>query len=129
MYICVVATKQLNQIILFLFIMYKNKKKTCKECPFKKTTLKGWLGKKRASEICDKITNDNSFHCHETIFGKKENRKICAGAIILSEKEKGKDSNMVFRVGKALGLISEIEQTEYDKVFDNSKDFTEHHTN
>lgn len=108
--------------------MYKNKKKPCANCPFKKDTLKGWLGKERATEINRDVMTDKTFHCHKTLQD-KSNKKICAGSMILLEKQKGLDSNFIFRIGKHLGLISEIDKSEFDKVFDNSSDFIEHHTN
>lgn len=108
--------------------MYKNTKKPCSNCPFLKSQKKVWLGKERATEINESIMSDKTFHCHQTTMNKKTENKICAGSLILLEKEKGLKSNFVVRLGIYLGLISEIEKTEFDKVFDSSKDFIESHS-
>lgn len=108
--------------------MYKNKKKPCSNCPFLKTAQKGWLGKDRATEINEGVMNDKTFDCHKTTTNQKIENKICAGSLILLEKEKGLNSNFIIRLGIYLGLISEIPKTEFDKVFDSSKDFIENHS-
>lgn len=49
-------------------------KKPCRDCPFRKDTLKGWLGEERIREI---ITAD-SFVCH------KKTDMQCAGHMLVN---------------------------------------------
>ena len=54
-----------------------NRKTPCKNCPFRKDCLEGWLGKNRMSEILQ----SSSFPCHK-------NKKLqCAGHMILKGEE------------------------------------------
>ena len=51
-----------------------NVKKPCKDCPFRKDSLKGWLGRDRITEII----NQGSFVCH------KKQHLQCAGHMIIN---------------------------------------------
>ena len=84
----------------------------CKACPFRKDTLKGWLGEKRMTEILDTDT----FPCHKT----KGDRKQCAGHMLL----KG-DDNAFVRVAKAHEL--DLGLTGRELIFDNEQDCLNHH--
>jgi hypothetical protein len=53
-----------------------NVKKPCANCPFRKDSLKGWLGKERMTEILDA----DSFVCH------KKTDKQCAGHMLINDQ-------------------------------------------
>ena len=58
-------------------------KKPCKDCPFRKDTLKGWLGEDRMTEFL----NADSFICHKTTGGTLRDRKQCAGHMLMKGHE------------------------------------------
>lgn len=95
----------------------------CLNCPFKKDTLKGWLGKKRANEIA----NSDSFVCHKTVDhiqekkGDLSKRKQCAGFMIMKKNECS-----AVRLTIALGL--EIPVDNQKIVFDKKSDFIKHNS-
>lgn len=62
--------------------MLDNLKEPCKECPFRKTSLRGWLGDLTAQETHDHVLNEANFACHMT--RKKPNDKMsrCKGSQI-----------------------------------------------
>jgi len=97
-------------------------KKPCKNCPFRKDSLQGWLGKERATEIAQTDT----FVCHKTVDYSEENkmeqRKQCAG-FMLMQKEK----SSAVRFAKILRL--DLQLSGDDLVFENEKQFINHHTN
>ena len=86
--------------------------KPCPQCPFKKTTTKGWLGKKRITEL----TEVDSFGCH------KNTDLQCAGQMLLLE-DRNSFVNLAHRMNINLNL-----QGRKD-VFDAVQDCIDHHTN
>ena len=52
-------------------------KKPCSQCPFRKDTMKGWLGSDRIAEIL----KADSFVCH------KKTELQCAGHMLLKKQE------------------------------------------
>ena len=91
-------------------------KKPCKNCPFRKDTLKGWLGKERAKEI----VHSDTFVCHKTTNKKQEDFKQCAGHILLN-----KEDNSMYRVSKQFGI--DLEMKGEETVFESKEDFIKHH--
>lgn len=92
-------------------ISHLYQKTPCKDCPFKKKSLEGWLGADRMEEIL----SSRSFTCHKTDKGKQ-----CAGHMLL----KGQENEFVetaARCGISLGL------TGRDTVFDTKEECIEHH--
>jgi len=87
-----------------------NVKKPCKDCPFRKDTLKGWLGKERMQEILDQ----QSFVCH------KKTHLQCAGHMLIN----GND-NEFFRLAGRLGIPLELSGKEL--VFDSREACAAHH--
>lgn len=85
-------------------------KKPCKDCPFRKGALKGWLGKERAEEIAEAPL----FVCH------KNTSLQCAGHMIMS----GHDNEFV-RIAAA--LKENLNLKGQALVFDDKKDFIDHH--
>ncbi len=86
--------------------------KPCKDCPFRKDTLQGWLGENRISEIL----SADSFVCH------KKTDKQCAGHMII----KG-DENGFVRLANRLKIPLSL--SGRDLVFANKADCIEHHKN
>lgn len=87
-----------------------HKKAPCKDCPFKKSALKGWLGRERMEEI----TNSDSFVCH------KNTSLQCAGHMLLLG-----DQSAYVRLAKVLNIDLELKGEAL--VFDSINDCIEHH--
>lgn len=102
-------------------------KKPCNNCPFLKTAPKGWLGKKRATEIVQTVFTDSVFHCHKTLGYDDEtgdsvitvNSQPCAGAALLAHKEGGHNRLYRLTVRDLVGA---------DSVVDSAVDFVSLHT-
>ena len=89
-----------------------NCKKPCNNCPFKKDTQKGWLGKQRITEIL----SEDSFVCH------KKSDLQCAGHMLI----KGQENSFV-RTANRMGLDTGLKGAEL--VFDSKEQCIKHHTN
>ena len=88
-----------------------NMNQPCKDCPFRKDTLVGWLGEGRVSDIL----NQRSFVCH------KKTDLQCAGHMLI----KGSENDFVAlaeRMGSETGLSGR------ELVFDSEDDCINHHT-
>lgn len=88
------------------------RKSPCKNCPFRKDVLKGWLGEDRMTEIL----NQNSFVCH------KNTKLQCAGHMII----KG-DANDFYRLAKRFNIPLNLKNQHL--IFDNEDDCIDHHAN
>ena len=89
----------------------------CKDCPFKKDTLRGWLGKERMEEI---LAQD-SFVCHKTTAKEMKDRRQCAGHMIM----KG-DENQFVQLAARFG--TPVELSGQEQVFDSEEDCINHHS-
>ena len=89
----------------------------CKDCPFRKDSLKGWLGKERMTEILE----SDSFVCHKTTKGTLKERKQCAGFMIIQ-----KDRSQAVRIAKVLKI--DLKLKGQDLIFENKQDCIKHHT-
>jgi hypothetical protein len=88
-----------------------NVKKPCHDCPFKKDTLKGWLGRERMTEIL----SQGSFVCH------KKQHLQCAGHMLI----KGDNNEFVRLAGR---IKMELELSGQELIFKSTDDCIEHHT-
>ena len=89
-----------------------NMKKPCANCPFRKDSLAGWLGKDRMTEILEQ----DSFTCHKT------NKQMqCAGHMIILE-ERNHFYELAVRLNFDLGLSGQ------ELVFESEEDCINHHT-
>lgn len=88
-----------------------NMKKPCKDCPFRKDTLKGWLGEGRMREIL----SGDSFVCH------KNTSLQCAGHMLI----KGPRNGFV-KLAVALGVETGL--TGRELVFDSDDECVSHHS-
>lgn len=86
-------------------------KAPCAHCPFRKDSLKGWLGKERMTGIL----NQGSFVCH------KRNDLQCAGHMVIR-----KNNNDFVAYAESIELDLPISNTEL--LFDNEEDCINHHT-
>lgn len=86
-------------------------KKPCRDCPFRKDTLQGWLGKDRMTEI---LAAD-SFVCH------KKTDMQCAGHMLI----KGQ-GNAFVRLADRLRIPLDL--SGRDQVFESKAACIEHHT-
>lgn len=97
----------------------------CGNCPFRTDCLKGWLGKKRATEIADVLRNGQTFSCHKTT-----NRRVaeqhCAGALIMLMKSQGGFSGMQ-SIACALKLLDYKKLNMDAPVFESPTLFIRHH--
>ena len=84
--------------------------KPCKDCPFRKDSLKGWLGAARAR----KIAQADSFVCH------KNTDLQCSGHMLLMG-----DRNSFMRFAMILGHRLNLKGR--DLVFDGVSSFINHH--
>lgn len=87
-------------------------KKPCKDCPYRKDSLKGWLGKERMTELLKK----DSFVCH------KNTSLQCAGHMIIKQ-----DNNAFVSLAKRCG--ADLEMKGQELVFDTEQQCIDHHTN
>lgn len=84
--------------------------KPCKDCPFRKTTLKGWLGEVRITQILDV----DSFVCH------KNTQCQCAGHMLIK-------GNQNAFVALAEDLNIDLRLTVKEEVFDTIEACVLHH--
>jgi len=87
-----------------------NVKKPCKDCPFRKDSLKGWLGKERMQDI---LMSD-SFVCHKKI------ELQCAGHMLIKN-----DENIFVQLANRLHLETGL--TGRELVFNNKDECINHH--
>lgn len=90
----------------------------CKNCPFRKDSLKGWLGSKRMTEILEA----DSFVCHKTTKSILKNRKQCAGFMIIK-----KDESAAVQLSEILKIDLELKGKEL--VFETKQECINHHKN
>ncbi|GAA5141227.1 DUF6283 family protein [Thalassotalea piscium] len=88
-----------------------NIKRPCSDCPFRKDSLKGWLGEQRMTEILD----HRAFVCH------KKTDKQCAGHMLIN----GHNNDFV-RLANNLGI--ELELSGKELVFETKKECISHHS-
>lgn len=87
-------------------------KKPCRDCPFRKDTLEGWLGKEHSTQI---LAAD-SFVCH------KKTDMQCAGHMLIN----GQDNAFARLAGR---LRIELDLSGSELVFDSKEACIEHHSN
>lgn len=90
----------------------------CKDCPFRKDSLKGWLGKPRIIEIL----GQDSFVCHKTAHKADKDKRQCAGHMIVNSAR-----NIFVRILRIMKLP--INLFNKHLVFDNIEDCITHHSN
>lgn len=81
-----------------------------RDCPFRKDTLRGWLGE----QAMKKILKADSFVCH------KKTDKQCGGLMLING-----DQNGFVRLAGQLGI--ELDLSGRELVFDSQQACIEHH--
>ena len=92
-----------------------NCKKPCSNCPYRKDSMKGWLGKARAKEL----VKEQSFVCHKTTQGEDKDRLQCAGHMLLMGLK-----NSFVLTAKLMGIKLTLSGRE--QVFETEQDFIKH---
>lgn len=105
-------------------------------CPFRKDSLMGWLGKTRAEEIVRGLyEEDSTFACHKTTvedphdFSERittKDSQHCAGAMIMMEKSG--TANQMMRIAERLRMYDRTKLDMNAPVFDTPQEFIDHHT-
>jgi hypothetical protein len=88
----------------------------CADCQFRKDSPQGWLGAKRMTGILQ----SDSFVCHKTTQKKMENRRQCAGHMII----KGDNNHFVRRANR---LRIPLYLRGQDLIFEKESDCIKHH--
>jgi|VirMetMinimDraft_7_1064189.scaffolds.fasta_scaffold126634_1 hypothetical protein len=96
--------------------MNQHMKSPCAKCPFRKDSAEGWLGKDRMAGI----VKAESFVCHKTTSGTNQDRKQCAGHMILMGER-----NAFVRSAKAFKFNLGLQNREL--IFDSPEDCINHH--
>lgn len=120
-------------------------KQPCKDCPFRRDSMPGWLGARRAREIADSVYEENGmgggnvFPCHKTVdySGEDEERHggplqpsnaYCAGALAVVEKEVDERGlPLPVQMAERLGMYDASTMKIDDSTFDSFDEFVEHH--
>ena len=110
--------------------MQTNLKKPCKECPFRRESMPGWLGPWGAQDIINHLQFDGVFPCHKTIKHDKmtdddPSLEHCAGATIHLNNKIQRHRHPV--VAKHQKELSGIAQEIKDSVFQWSNEFVDYH--
>lgn len=102
--------------------------KPCKECPFRKASVPGWLGPWEPDELMSNIPYVE-FPCHKTIKpsdkGVAPHHQVCAGAAMFLNN----------KVQRSRAPIMDAHQSylrdqavDHSGVFSNAQEFMAHHT-
>ena len=83
----------------------------CKDCPFRKDSLKSWLGKDRMSEI----VHSPSFVCHKRV------DLQCSGHMLVNGER-----NSFVKLAQQLGITLRLNNRHL--VFDSIEECIRHHT-
>lgn len=87
-----------------------NVKKPCADCPFRKDTMKGWLGSERMTEILQQ----DSFVCH------KKTHLQCAGHMLILGHH-----NAFVKLADRMGITLELSGREL--IFNTANECINHH--
>ncbi len=90
-----------------------NLQKPCKDCPFRKDTLRGWLGATKMEEIL----NHKAFVCHKTL---NITRLQCAGHMLMLG-----DSNDFVDLAHRMNIPLSLSGSEL--IFQTKEECIKHH--
>ena len=94
--------------------------KMCPKCPFRSTSIKGWLGGWSSPEqLVNYVNFEQPFPCHLTM--DTDNEKLCAGALLYMRK-----TCKVPRDKDLARAVSEIDTQDISDVL--GFDFIKYHT-
>ena len=105
--------------------MKNNLTKPCNECPFRKDSLKGWLGGETAQSTFDMVKSETDFACHKTRSKKPTEMSRCRGFLLFTRKI-AKIPKYNTELHKAVMAIDYKTASESDIL--SLPDFIKHHT-
>lgn len=107
--------------------------KQCKECPFKKSSARGWLGDYTVGEVFSSIWKGQPFFCHSQIdyedpdWEKKAMAKgpLCTGSLVFAKKMLAPDREVCDRrlASARLAVLKIMDTVECMEP----REFGEHH--
>lgn len=104
-------------------------KQPCSQCPFRQTSLKGWLGASTPEEFVEQTLSQGDMPCHKSINyedpnweGKLANKPHCAGSLIFLRNAGVRE----FRP-EITAKISQF-KTDYTNVLVGPGHFIQHHS-
>jgi hypothetical protein len=104
-----------------------NLRKPCSQCPFRRNSLRGWLGPWDVEQLLHHLGR-GEFPCHQTI--KRDDQPVeelegCAGAAIFLNNKLEVSRHP--RVQEHQDAVADVSQEVKDGVFDWGDEFREHH--
>lgn len=107
----------------------KSVRRPCGECPFKRTSLEGWLGPWTPSELLRQIEVE-ALACHMTVDSttigwQDPDIKLCAGATIFLNNKVALSRN--HQVQQHQQMLKNTTPDVKDSVFKSSTEFMKHH--
>jgi hypothetical protein len=115
-----------------------NKRKPCKECPFLKTSVAGWLGPDSAQEVTSRVHGEAEYPCHMDVdvsikrdgsfiqnghtCAHPDKVEQCVGAIICANK-----SFKRYRVPELAAHQDAVKGCPEEKDVMNAWEFKKHH--
>lgn len=116
--------------------MKHNKRLACVECPFRRDSLRGWLGPDKAEEVIRAVLGESEYACHMDVTrsiqtkggvlydghvaAEPEDVEQCAGAVICANK-----SHKRYRHSELAGHQSQVERSD-DQIM-TAWEFLEYH--
>ena len=106
------------------------KKVPCKECPFKPSSLGGWLGPDKPQEVLLQVHGEGGYPCHMSTtavqgMGLPDSEILqCCGAVLHATK-----SHKSYRPGPLADMQRRLEREKISKGIEilGYKEFLEHH--
>ena len=114
--------------------MLFNLKKPCNDCPFRRDSPQGWLGKERAKDISTTLVKGiGTFSCHKTTGATngedvpQEKQSQCFGALQMLRNSNKLESGFIFQMATRL-LGADFSGVKKSKeIFRNKTQFIKHH--
>lgn len=100
-------------------------KKPCNECPFRTSSLKGWLGGETPEDTFNHVVGEGDFACHMTRHKKEKDMSRCKGSMLFLRKM-AKMPKFNRKLADALKKIDYQEAKESNILARN--EFIKHHT-
>jgi hypothetical protein len=112
-----------------------DKKSPCSECPFRKTSIRGWLGPDDEKQVLSKVHGEGGYPCHMDLtkapvitkgpnagYLDTSDTQQCAGAIIHANL-----SHKCYRDPELRAHQDRLEGCAHEKDVLNLREFLEHH--
>ena len=103
------------------------RKKPCDECPFKKSSLPGWLADYTPTQLHGYVMSERPFPCHMTheenlTFQEAEDYPLCGGALAYMKKnaKMPRDRDMA-------DYVKQIDKEQLEEIL-STPEFFKHHT-